>query len=210
MRHVPAHEREGGATPPAMRASDADRETAADALRAHCAAGRLNVGELEERLIRAYGAVTLDEVAVLLSDLPTDAVATVDAGHGVPRLPGYASFSERFVVNRTRALTLDAVHSEIVPWLGGYGYHRVPVVGVAEDELRLVFRDRPGWTVAAALLVFPLGLLALTHRPEHELGIRVAEGTFGDASVSVYGVAPLAVRRTFARLARGRGFMPQP
>jgi hypothetical protein len=53
-----------------MRASDADRDRVADALREAYAEGRLDVDEHNERLDRAYQAKTLGELAPLLSDLP--------------------------------------------------------------------------------------------------------------------------------------------
>jgi hypothetical protein len=53
-----------------MRASDAERDRAADALRQHHADGRLDTDELEERTGRAYAATTLDELDQLFADLP--------------------------------------------------------------------------------------------------------------------------------------------
>jgi|1186.fasta_scaffold668918_2 hypothetical protein len=53
-----------------LRASDADRERAADSLRRHHADGRLTTDEFEERLERAYAAVTLGELDQLFGDLP--------------------------------------------------------------------------------------------------------------------------------------------
>ena len=53
-----------------MRASDAERERAAGALRQHHADGRLDTDELEERTGRAYAATTLDELDQLFADLP--------------------------------------------------------------------------------------------------------------------------------------------
>jgi hypothetical protein len=52
------------------RASDAERERAADALRRHHADGRLTTDELEERTARAYAAKTLGDLDRLFSDLP--------------------------------------------------------------------------------------------------------------------------------------------
>jgi DUF1707 SHOCT-like domain len=52
------------------RASDAERERAADALRRHHADGRLSTDELEERTGRAYAATTLGELDQLFADLP--------------------------------------------------------------------------------------------------------------------------------------------
>lgn len=53
-----------------LRASDAEREQAADALREHFAAGRLSSEELNERLDGVYRASTLHDLAQALSDLP--------------------------------------------------------------------------------------------------------------------------------------------
>lgn len=53
-----------------MRASDADRDRVADALREAYAEGRLDVEEHNERIDRAYKAKTLGELTPLLSDLP--------------------------------------------------------------------------------------------------------------------------------------------
>jgi len=54
----------------ALRASDADRESVVDFLRGHCAEGRLDLDELEERMDLAYAARTLAELEPLTADLP--------------------------------------------------------------------------------------------------------------------------------------------
>jgi hypothetical protein len=56
---------------PALRASDAERETAVTLLREHGAAGRLDVDELEQRVGAAYEARTRGDLAALLDDLPS-------------------------------------------------------------------------------------------------------------------------------------------
>jgi hypothetical protein len=53
-----------------VRASDADRDRVADALREHYAAGRLSADELDERLTMALNARTLGELNRVLTDLP--------------------------------------------------------------------------------------------------------------------------------------------
>jgi hypothetical protein len=53
-----------------LRASDADRERVAQFLREQHAVGRLNHEELEERLGRAYRAVTMGDLDRLIGDLP--------------------------------------------------------------------------------------------------------------------------------------------
>src|SRR5918911_5239787 len=56
----------------ALRASDADRERVATALRRHHLDGRLDTDELQERLGACYAAKTQGELAPLLADLPGD------------------------------------------------------------------------------------------------------------------------------------------
>ena len=58
------------ATPPAVRASDEDRERAVSALSEHATAGRLTLEELSERTDRALAATTLAELEELTLDLP--------------------------------------------------------------------------------------------------------------------------------------------
>jgi hypothetical protein len=57
---------------PDIRASDAERERTVEALRVHAAAGRLDAGELEERLGLALAARTRRDLAGLLEDLPAE------------------------------------------------------------------------------------------------------------------------------------------
>jgi hypothetical protein len=53
-----------------LRASDADRERVAEALRQHHVDGRLTAEELGERLDAAYGARTFGELDAVTDDLP--------------------------------------------------------------------------------------------------------------------------------------------
>ena len=60
----------GPARAPAQRASDADRDIAADILCAAVGDGRLTLDELDERLVGALSARTITELAALIADLP--------------------------------------------------------------------------------------------------------------------------------------------
>jgi Domain of unknown function (DUF1707) len=53
-----------------IRASDADRDAAAEALREHYAAGRISSDELSDRLGAVYRATTTEELDRLRVDLP--------------------------------------------------------------------------------------------------------------------------------------------
>lgn len=64
-----------------VRASDAERERAADSLRRHHADGRLSTDELEERTARAYAATTLGDLDGLFADLPRARVPEHERRH---------------------------------------------------------------------------------------------------------------------------------
>jgi len=55
---------------PEIRASDAERERIVSFLRDQAAEGRLSADELDERVGRAYGALTRGELSRLVRDLP--------------------------------------------------------------------------------------------------------------------------------------------
>ena len=55
---------------PEIRASDADRDRVAAALREHCAQGRITMDELYERLEATYAAKTLGDLQKVTADLP--------------------------------------------------------------------------------------------------------------------------------------------
>ena len=76
-----------------IRASDADRDRTAAALREHLAAGRLTTEEFDERLDKTYAAKTVSELDDLMADLPgTDLEelpgASLERAAGGPPLPG--------------------------------------------------------------------------------------------------------------------------
>jgi hypothetical protein len=61
--------------PPALRASDAERERTVELLRSQSVDGRLTLEEFAERISRAYEAKTRDELDELTSDLPQEVAA---------------------------------------------------------------------------------------------------------------------------------------
>lgn len=70
------HDAEGAAPVPVARASDAERETAAEHLRAAVADGRLDLTELDERLTAVYQAKTRAELATTTYDLEPGVLET--------------------------------------------------------------------------------------------------------------------------------------
>ena len=84
------------ASDPKIRASDADRDRTAAALREHLAAGRLTTEEFDERLDKVYAAKTFGDLDDVMADLPrTDLEQPADASlHGAgssPPVPGQRS-----------------------------------------------------------------------------------------------------------------------
>jgi hypothetical protein len=65
--------------PPELRASDAEREQAVEALRHAVSEGRLDVEELDERVSSAYTVRTRSELELLVADVST---AVIGTGHG--------------------------------------------------------------------------------------------------------------------------------
>jgi hypothetical protein len=61
-----------------IRASDDDRQRTVAALERHTGAGRLTLDEFAERARIAHDARTLDDLAAVVHDLPTDDPATAD------------------------------------------------------------------------------------------------------------------------------------
>jgi hypothetical protein len=59
-----------------IRASDDDRQRTVAALERHTGAGRLTLDEFAERARVAHDARTLDELAAVVHDLPTDDAET--------------------------------------------------------------------------------------------------------------------------------------
>jgi Domain of unknown function (DUF1707)/Cell wall-active antibiotics response 4TMS YvqF len=74
---------------PELRASDADREQAAEVLRRAAGEGRLTVDELDERLNEAFRARTRTELEALVADVVPAGGGSVGAPAGtLPVIPG--------------------------------------------------------------------------------------------------------------------------
>ena len=185
-----------------MRASDEDRARTADALRDHHLAGRLDLDTFEERTDLALRATSLDELEALMHDLPgARAVVRPPSGEevtvGVPWFPGVREFDERKVLAAPPARVAERVRDLIAPALDRIEYH------LEQDRAGtfvFVRRYRPTWTYWVAVLLFPVGLVALLDRREDRITVRLRPTSGGDTVLLAYGRAPLAARKAFARL----------
>jgi hypothetical protein len=194
----------GRAATPDLRVSDEERNDAAAALREHCLAGRLSVNELDERLAAAYAARTATELARLVADLPGEQLADATARSGHVRswrrfgLPGLRAFVQQHDFEARRADVFRHALSKVVPAMLAAGYD---LTERADGEL-LVFEsaERPAWVLAACILVFPIGLLALQVRNTYRIVVAFDDAPDGGTRLTVQGTARRPVRRAFAEL----------
>jgi len=126
------------ADPPALRASDAERERAVAALGAHAGDGRLTVEELDERTAAAYAARTLPELDALMADLPPLAASPPVPTGALDPVPEEAPVREDFRGHLATYLLVNVVL--VVIWLATGAGHPWPVypllgwgLGVAFD-----------------------------------------------------------------------------
>jgi hypothetical protein len=129
-----------GAGAPELRASDAERDAVADALRSHCAAGRLPTEELERRLAATLSAGTVGELDQLLRDLPGKRPIPLSARPREPEkvkagLPGLRSFRQCHELPTAREVAFRHAVEDVLPAIVAAGYD---VIARAENEL-LVF-----------------------------------------------------------------------
>jgi hypothetical protein len=183
-----------------MRASDDDREKVAAELKVHCVEGRITLDELDKRLEGVMAARTIRELAEFVYDLPKVTAPGRERAERSPRIgpPGILPFTRRLTVPASLDRTRDVALDTIAPALNGYGYELV-----SQSAAGLVFeRTRAGGgRVAAAVLLFPLGLIALfTHRKRERIVISLEGGQSGTTRMTVHGVASRRVRKAFAHL----------
>ena len=88
-----------------MRPSDEARQSAADALRSHYTAGRLDEDELERRVELAYAARTRADLKALFRDLPWNP-------HSRDRADGFWRWQSSML--RTHAVAYTAVNGGLV------------------------------------------------------------------------------------------------
>jgi Domain of unknown function (DUF1707) len=125
------------ATNHAMRASDQDRESAAELLREAYVEGRLSRDELDERAATVYSATTWGELRDLTADLPLPAART--------GLPADIVASRRGPRSAERRLVGQMIWTFVLPLAAGLAWPFSPVAG----WLAMI-------VIATALLMGPL------------------------------------------------------
>ena len=157
-----------------MLASDSERDAAVLRLRAAHLEGRISDEELEERIGRAHGARTREELDAVALDLPPRPVEAAPTS-GVPRLPGRRHFHERRIVPGAPGEVRERIRLELLPGLERLGFYLHRETG---DTLRLENRRQTGSRASIQLL----------------------DAGGGRTLVLVHGNAPLRARRAFASL----------
>jgi hypothetical protein len=187
-----------------LRASDADRADVADQLQAHCAAGRISVDELDERVGRAMSARTYGELAELTADLPAlqtgpspAATPSFELEPVVVRGHGIRPFTMRVEVHappeRARALALET----IAP---GLNTMRFAITNQSPTMLEFERSGDRTIAIVIAVMLFPIGLLALARRREQRVTIAIEQVPGNRTAIIIHGNASRKVRAEFARL----------
>lgn len=101
---------------PDMRASDAERERVAEALREAVAEGRLDMDEFEQRLDAAYKARTHGELEPIVSDLPVPGAVVASSAGLSPAARGASS-----PVDWSRRIGGPATSTGAFAFWGGFG-----------------------------------------------------------------------------------------
>jgi hypothetical protein len=164
-------------------AGDREREATTLRLRAAHLEGRLDTAELERRVERAQAARTRGELRALEADLPgRPPPATADLTSGVPWFPGRRPFNERKLLDTPFDEVREETLTYIVPPLEQAGY------ALIEDHGdRLVFSALDRRPPAA-------------RGPGDRITVRLRDTGDGRTLVHAHGIAPLAIRRAFAKL----------
>ena len=137
---------------PSVRASDADRERAIDALIEAFAEGRLTTEELSARTEQAYQARTYAELAMVSADLPAVPPASPPAAQPAGPATDLTATAQR----RTNSLAVAALVCSLIPGPPGLA---ALILGIV--ALRQIRRtgERGTALAAAALAIVTLGPL---------------------------------------------------
>ncbi len=152
-----------------MRAATADRERAADVLKAAFAEGRLDQDEYADRLDQVYAAKTYGQLAALTADLPAGPVGAMAAGQALAVATPYQP-----AAGRLRPVNAAAVGSVL---LAGFGV----LAGLIEGSSNVVGTLGPFGVVAFLLAIVAFVQIARND----ERGLLLASIGFVLSSVSV-------------------------
>jgi hypothetical protein len=121
--------------PASLRASDKDRESAAEVLREAAGEGRLSMSELDERLDAVYEAKTYADLAPIIRDLPHPAIAP-DAVAAQASPPASAVERSGAKPASGSAIAVMSGFSRKGAWVVPENFTAVVVMGGGELDLR--------------------------------------------------------------------------
>jgi hypothetical protein len=116
--------------------------------------------------------------------------------------PAPASYVPGLIARWNAPVPLDQatadVMSFVAPPLRAYGFQ---IAASSRTEITFVRTKRPTWTVMVAVLLFPIGLLALLHTERDTITLSATD--HGDRTTIVAaGSAPPGLRHALSQLAR--------
>jgi hypothetical protein len=160
--------------PASLRASDKDRESAAEVLREAAGDGRLNMTELDERLEAVYEARTYAELEPIIGDLPHQVIAP--AAPASPPAPASAVEPSAGKPSSGSAVAVMSGFSRKGAWVVPADFTAVVVMGGGELDLRDAQFSAPVVNIHATAIMGAIAIIV----PE-------------DAEVQVTGVGLLGV-----------------
>jgi hypothetical protein len=148
--------------PASLRASDRDRESAAEVLREAAGEGRLNMAELDERLDAVYEAKTYADLEPIIGDLPHQAIAPHVAPDAavLPASPP-ASAAERPGAKPSSgsAVAVMSGFSRKGAWIVPADFTAVVVMGGGELDLRDAQFSAPEVNIHATAIMGAIAII---------------------------------------------------
>lgn len=141
-------EPQGTPGPPALRASDADRERVATVVREAVGDGRLTLAEGDERLAGVYASIHRHELATYTADLGP---AVPDADHGPAPRTERPPAGHR--PSSTTSIAVMGGADRRGAWTPGHTHHALAVMGGAELDLRQALLGGQGLTINAVAVM---------------------------------------------------------
>jgi Domain of unknown function (DUF1707) len=163
---------EHGDGPPAIRASDADREQVAELVRRAVGDGRLTMVEGDERQALAYGATFRHELAPIVADLEPTPPGTTPGAAPTPSSATSPARADRPSTSTSFAVLGGAERTG--EWTPGLTHVAVAVMGGTSLDLRRARLDDRGLTVRTVAVMGGMGV-----------DLRGAVGPHGLAVVSI-------------------------
>jgi hypothetical protein len=152
-----------------MRISDADRHRVAELLREAAGDGRLELGELDERLGAAYAAKTYADLVPITADLPVAGRSGQPAPH-VVGTPGPVEHYERSVAVMSNSIRRGE-------WDPGESYSALALMGSVVLDLRQAVLARPETVIRASSVMGSIDVYVDAHTRVIVDGIGIM-GTF--------------------------------